>query len=153
MSKLIIGLVPVIFFLNACHNTINTYKNNLGIKPGVIAQIDTANYTTIEWEDTVRNFGIIREGDKVFIKFSFKNTGSKALFLTTVQPSCGCTVADFSRNAVLPGKGGEVIANFNSKDHPGYIHKTIMVTTNTSNRVNHLLSFIGQVKDSLKTGN
>jgi hypothetical protein len=153
MKRVIIYLIAVMFFLNACHNTINTYENKMGIHPGVIAQIDTANYTTIEWEDTVKNFGTVHEGDSVFIKFSFKNTGEKALFLTTVQPSCGCTVADFPKNAILPGKGGEVIAMFNSKDHPGYIHKTIMVTTNTSNRINHLLSFIGQVKDSFQSGN
>src|SRR5258705_5740529 len=129
MSKLIIGLVPVIFFLNACHNTINTYKNDLGIKPGVIAQIDTANYTTIEWEDTVRNFGTAKEGDSVFIKFRFKNTGNKALFLATVRPSCGCTVADFPKNAILPGTGGEATATFTTRGHSGYIHTTIMVIT------------------------
>ena len=153
MSKSIIGLITGVFFLNACHNTINTYENNLGIKPGVVAQIDTANYTTIEWEDTVRNFGIIKEGDSVLLRFGFKNTGDKALFLTTVQPSCGCTVVDFPQYAILPGKGGEIIATFNSRYHPGYIHKTIMVTTNTSNKIKHLLSFIGQVKDSLQSGN
>jgi hypothetical protein len=149
MSKLITCLIIVAFCLNACHNTTNTYENNLGIEPGVIAQIDTANYTTIEWKDTVRNFGIVKEGDSVFIKFRFKNTGGKVLFLTKVQPSCGCTAADFPRNAILPGKEGEVTAAFISRGHPGFIHKTIMVTSNTSNRINQLLSFIGEVKDSL----
>jgi len=148
MNKLITCLITI-FFFSACHNTINTYENRLGIKPSVIAQIDTANYTTIEWEDSIRNFGIVNEGDSVFIKFRFKNTGNKALFLSAVRPSCGCTVVDFPKNAILPGKGGQVTATFTTRDHPGYIHKTIMATTNTSNSTNHILSFIGQVKDSL----
>jgi Protein of unknown function (DUF1573) len=152
MNKLVICLVIVAFFINACHNTVNKYENSLGIEPGLIAQIDTANYTTIEWEDTLRNFGTVKEGDSVFIKFRFKNTGDKVLFLTNVQSSCGCTVADYPQNAILPGKGGEVVAIYNSRNHPGYIHKTITVTANTSNKIKHLLSFTGNVKESLSSG-
>ena len=148
MNKLITYLIVVTFFINACHNTVNPYENNLGIKPGVIAQIDTANYTRIEWEDTVRNFEEVKEGDSVFIKFRFKNTGDKILFITSVQPSCGCIVADYPQNAIQPGNGGEVTAAFYSRYHSGYIHKTITVITNTSNGINHLLSFAGQVKSS-----
>jgi hypothetical protein len=149
MNKILACLVIAGFFNSGCHNTVNTYENNLGIDPGVLAQIDTANYTKIEWEDTVKNFGIVKEEDSVFIKFRFKNTGDKALFLTKVQPSCGCTVANYSRQAILPGKGGEVTAIFDSRDHPGLIHKTITVTTNTSNGTNRLLSFTGEVRNSL----
>jgi len=126
------------------------YENNLGIKPGVIAQLDTANYTKITWEDTVSNFGIIREGDSVILKFRFKNTGNKLLFLTDVQPFCGCTAVDYPRNAIQPGMGGAITATFNSMNRRGFIHKTIGVTANTVNRINHLLSFSGEVKDSLQ---
>ena len=73
MNKSVFYFIIVAFFFNACHNTINTYKNDLGVNPGSIAQMDTANYTTIEWEDTLRNFGIVKEGDSVFIKFKFNS--------------------------------------------------------------------------------
>jgi hypothetical protein len=143
-------MVASALICQACHHSIKTYENDLGIQPSVIAQIDSANYTTIAWYDTSQNFGSIREGDSVFMKFKFKNTGTKALFLTSVQPSCGCTVADYPRQAITPGGGGVLTATFNSRYHPGYIHKTITVTSNTSNGINHLLSFKGQVNDSLQ---
>jgi len=126
------------------------YENNLGIKPAVIAQIDTANYTKISWEDTAKNFGIVKEGENVFLKYKFTNSGNKPLFISGVYPACGCTVVDFSQNAIMPGKGGEVTANFNSMGHPGFIHKTITVVSNSSNRVRQILLLNGEVMDSLK---
>jgi Protein of unknown function (DUF1573) len=150
MKKIYSCLLTVAFVLTSCHNTVNKYENTLGIKPAVVAQIDTANYTTILWADTVKNFGTVKEGDIVLIKFSFKNTGDKALFITDVQPSCGCVVSDYPKDAILPGKGGDLKATFNSKYHPGYTHKTILVTSNTSNKINHMLYFYGEVRDSLQ---
>jgi len=148
MNKIITCLIIVTFFIHACHNSVNSYENNLGIKPGIIAQIDTANYTTIEWEDTVKNLGEVKQGDSVFIKFRFRNTGDGPLYLTSVHPSCGCIVADYSQNAIQPGEGGELTATFNSRYQSGYINKTITVTSNTSNGINHLLSFAVQIMDS-----
>ena len=148
MNKSIFHFVIVALFLGACHNTINTYKNDLGIKPGTIAQMDTANYTTIEWEDTVRNIGTVKEGDSVFIKFRFKNSGDKALFIINAHSSCGCAIVNYPEEAILPGKIGEIMAIFKNKYHPGFIHQTIIVTANTLNRINHTLSFMGQVVDT-----
>jgi Protein of unknown function (DUF1573) len=149
MNKLIYFLIITVLFPAACHNKPNTYKNDLGIEPRVIAQIDTANYTAIEWKDTVKNFGVVKEGDSVFIKFRFKNTGDKVLFVTEVLPSCGCIIADYSKEPVLPGNEGAVTATFNSRNYNGQVHKTIIVITNTSNKYRQLLSFNGEVKDSL----
>ena len=148
MNKPVFYFIIVTFFLNACHNTINTYKNDLGIKPGTIAQMDTANYTNIEWEDTLRNFGTVKEGDSVFIKFKFKNSGDKALFITAAHSTCGCAIVNYPQEAILPGKKGEVTATFKNKYHPGFIRQTIMVTANTLNNTNYTLSFQGQVADS-----
>jgi hypothetical protein len=140
-------------FIHSCNNTVNSYKNDLGINPATIAQMDTVNYTTIEWEDTLSNFGTVKEGDSVFVKFRFKNSGDKALFVSAVHSSCGCAAVSYSQDAVLPGKKGEVTARFKNKYQPGPVHQTIIVTTNTVNKINHVLSFIGQVADSSGMGN
>ena len=139
-------------FISACNDKkpAGAYENNLGIKPGVIAQIDTANYTKISWEDTAKNFGMVKEGLNVLITYKFKNAGTKPLFLSEVHPSCGCTVTDYPQNAILPGQGGEVIATFSSSGHPGLVHKTITVISNSSNRVKQVLLLDGEVTDSLK---
>jgi len=150
MSRSIIYFVIFISLLTSCNNnTAEKSKNDLAINPAIIAQMDTANYTTIEWEDTVRNFGIVREGDSVFVKFKFKNSGEKALFVTAAHSSCGCATVKYSEKAVLPGENGDITAAFKNKYKPGFIHQTIIVTTNTSNKKYHTLSFEGEVADSV----
>src|SRR5258705_4806088 len=140
MNKLIIITLISIIFFASCKNKINTYENTLGIRPGSLAAIDTANYTKIQWEDTLKNFGSIHEGDSVLIKFKFKNNGETALFILDVRPSCGCTLTDFPRNAILPGDQGVITATFNTQGHPGNVTKCIMVKTNTKiKRVQNLV--------------
>ncbi len=153
MVKLFTGFIIVVLLFCRCNSTVNTYENKLGIKPAVLAQIDTANYTTIQWIDTVKNFGMVKEGDSVFAKFRFKNAGDKALFIIEVRSFCGCTVTNYPEHAILPAREGEVLAIFKTNGHPGFIHKTIIVTTNASNKMQQLLSFKGNVKNSLLPSN
>ena len=151
MSRSIIYSVIFVSFFTSCNNnTAEKSKNDLAINPATIAQMDTANYTTIEWEDTVRNFGIVKEGDSVFVQFKFRNSGEKALFVTAAHSSCGCATVKYSEKAVLPGETGDITATFKNKYKPGFIHQTIIVTTNTSNKKYHTLSFEGEVADSVQ---
>src|SRR4051812_12956393 len=64
--------------------------------------------TTIQWIDSVRNFGTIKEGQKLALSFRFKNTGNKPLVIESVQPACGCTVADYPKKPLKPGEEGEI---------------------------------------------
>ena len=111
-------------------------------------ELDSANYTTIKWIDTLQNFGTVDKGEKVKITFKFENDGSKPLFITNVSPSCGCTVADYTKDAILPGKEGAVTGEFDSNHgSAGHIHKSIMVTSNSKNKPRSVLIFEGEVKD------
>jgi Protein of unknown function (DUF1573) len=145
MNKLIITTLIYIIIFSACKNKINTYENTLGIRPSSLAEIDTANYTEIQWEDTLKNFGSINEGDSALIKFKFKNKGKTALFILDVTPSCGCTLTDYPHNAILPRDQGIITATFNTQGHPGNVTKNIMVKTNTINKMVHKLEFSGEV--------
>lgn len=150
MKIRVISIFGVVIFLSACQNNteVNPYANNLNIAPAVVAQLDTPNYTKIAWQDSVQDFGTIKEGETVSIKYQFKNIGDKPLFISEVQPSCGCTVTDYPRDIIMPGKGGELKATFNSHGVHGFVHKSVQVTSNTSNGIFHVLKFTGQVTDS-----
>src|SRR5215212_7313140 len=63
--------------------------------------------TTIQWLDSVRNFGRITEGQKLAVSFRFKNTGKNPLVIESVHPACGCTVADYPKEPIAPGGEGE----------------------------------------------
>lgn len=134
----------------ACNNK-NPYANNLGIEPALVAQIDTAHYTYIQWKDSIINFGTIKEGDSVVLKYKFSNSGQTPLFILGTRPACGCTVTNFSQDPIMPGKNSFITAVFKSMNHPGATYKTINVTTNTRNRRNHLLIFKGIVEPAKKS--
>jgi len=67
--------------LIACNSNTNPYANNMNIEPAVLAEMDTAHYTTIRWKDSVYNFGTIKAGDSVHVNYYFTNTGSTPLFI------------------------------------------------------------------------
>ena len=109
---------------------------------------DSANFTTVKWLDTAVNFGTVMKGEKVKIKYTCTNTGTKPMFIYYVRPGCGCTVADYTKEAILPGKNGEVEAEFDSgHGSAGDIHKSIIVQTNTTNP-SPRLTFSGVVTDT-----
>jgi hypothetical protein len=97
--------------------------------------------TSIEWIDPKKDLGTINEGQKLQINFHLKNTGSAPLVLQSVVPGCGCTVADYPKEPIAPGKEADISASFDSKGREGQQHKEITVTANTKESSQHKLSF------------
>ena len=125
----------------ACNNDANNQV------PARNMAMDTANFTTIKWLDSIVHFGSINMGESITIRFKCLNTGTKPLLITNAKPGCGCTIADFTKEPILPGATGEVTAAFDSKKvHAPEVRKTIIVTTNTLNNTEHYLIFTGEVK-------
>ena len=88
-------------------------------------------HTTIEWLDSVKNMGTITAGEKLKVSFRFKNTGTHPLVIESVQPSCGCTVADYPKDPIAPGGTGEITGEFDSNNKEGLQRKSMTVLTNT----------------------
>jgi hypothetical protein len=122
-------------------------RNNDAAGGGTAANAiaDSSQFTTIQWLDSSKDFGTIEEGQKLEVSFRFKNTGDKPLIISRVQPSCGCTVAEESKEPVAPGGEGQIKAVFNSQGHVGTNHKTLFVYGNIRNRQNNPLQFVVQV--------
>ncbi len=109
-------------------------------------KVDSSQFTSIQWLDSVKNFGKIEEGQKLEVSFRFKNTGEKPLIIEQVRPSCGCTVAEQSREPVAPGNEGQIRATFNSEGRSGVNHKTLFITANTKGTQSHSLQFQVEVE-------
>jgi hypothetical protein len=129
----------------------NGSASDVVLSPGSqnqLHQIDTANYTTIKWIDSVKDFGIVPQGEKVKITFQFLNSGDKPLYIASVRPGCGCTLADYTKSAVLPGKQGEVTAEYDSNHGKAgqTVHKQVVVTCNAKNKSTTVLVFTGNIK-------
>jgi hypothetical protein len=106
---------------------------------------DTSNFTQILWVDSIMDFGTIKEGEVIEVKFRFKNIGNKPLYVINVQAGCGCTSPDYSKEAIAPNKEGWVKGVFNSLNQAGAVNKQIKVTTNTKNFSEHFIYFTGTV--------
>jgi len=84
----------------------------------------------IEFTDNVWNFGEIQQGESVDHVFQFINTGSEPLIISNAKGSCGCTVPEWPKEAILPNEMGEIAVQFNSGEKKGRQNKTVTLTTN-----------------------
>lgn len=84
------------------------------------------------------DFGTIKEGQKVEYTYKFTNTGEAPLIIQNAQPSCGCTVPDWTKEPIPVGGTGFVKAEFDSNGKPNIQNKTITVTANTWPKVTTL---------------
>lgn len=111
----------------------------------------TKQMTTMQWIDSVQNYGNIKEGQKLAISFRFKNSGSKPLIIESVAPSCGCTVADYPKEPIAPGAEGEITGEFDSNGREGLQHKEITVKANTPDIANNVYFEVNVIPNPNKT--
>ena len=88
-----------------------------------------AGNAKFKWESTTHDFGKIKVNAPVEHKFVFTNNGNSPLIISSVKPSCGCTVTEYTKEPVLPGKQGFVKATYDTK-RMGIFNKSIRVTAN-----------------------
>ena len=91
---------------------------------------ENPNTAVFSWLDTTYDFGEIPTGDPVTHKFTFTNTGDIPLIISSAKASCGCTVADYTKEAIAPGAEGYVEATYNAKKE-GAFSKTVTINANT----------------------
>lgn len=84
------------------------------------------NIAKINWIKENHDFGQIAQGKPVQVEFSFTNAGSEPLLIADVVPSCGCTVSDYSKEPVAPGKSSTIKITYNALS-VGAFAKTITV--------------------------
>ncbi len=101
--------------------------------------------TTIKFDENVYDFGTVPSGEKVKHVFKFTNTGNEPLVIENAKGSCGCTVADWPREPIPPGKGGEITVVFDSKGKSGKVTKRVTITANTDPK-NTFLTITGIVE-------
>jgi hypothetical protein len=115
----------------------------------LVSAPDSLQFTTIEWQQQSIDFGKITEGKKLDVLYRFKNTGSKPLVISKVEPGCGCTVAETPTQPIAPGKEGVIKGSFDSNNRVGTQHKSIFVTANTKGSQLHELVFTVEVNKNI----
>src|SRR4051812_17134485 len=119
--------IIVIFCMLCCGATGFAQSLAVSNKPTNSFGVDNAKFN---WVETSFDFGKIKQNKPVTHEFSFINNGTTPLIISSVQASCGCTVAEYSKEAVPPGQKGFVKATYNAA-HAGTFTKTITINANT----------------------
>ncbi|MCK5765737.1 MAG: DUF1573 domain-containing protein [Bacteroidales bacterium] len=86
---------------------------------------------SLEFKETLHDFGTVIEGEKVTYSFKFKNTGGRDLLISNVSASCGCTATKYTKEAVTPGGEGVITVTFDTHRRRGFQNKSITVSANT----------------------
>ncbi len=115
-------------------------------------EVNTENPPVFEFGDgseeaMTHDFGAMKEGEVVEHTFTFKNVGKSDLIIQKVKPSCGCTVPEYTEDAVKPGGTGKIKIKFDSDGKTGKQNKSVTVHANTNPRVTKL-RFTADVAES-----
>jgi len=86
----------------------------------------------IKFDKTTHDFGKFSESNPVVTcTFTFTNVGDAPLIINQALATCGCTVPEYTKTPIQPGKGGEIKVTYNGTGKfPGHFKKSITVRTN-----------------------
>jgi Protein of unknown function (DUF1573) len=80
--------------------------------------------------EKIHDFGSVNEdGGNVSTDFTFINKSGRPVKILNVQPSCGCTTPDWTREPIEDGRTGVIKASFDPRGKVGYFNKAITVTS------------------------
>ncbi|MBW6497676.1 MAG: DUF1573 domain-containing protein [Bacteroidales bacterium] len=102
-----------------------------------------AKTDSIVFDKMVHDYGTIEQGGDGNCEFIFTNTGDEPLVLTAVRASCGCTLPEWSKEPIAPGKTGVIKVKYDTR-RVGPINKVIRVASNAEN-ANVVLRITGNV--------
>ncbi len=126
MSRVfIIVLVFSALILSNCGNRAG--KGNTGDSH----RTDTGT-AVISFREYEHNFGSVAEGEKVGYTFTFTNTGTSDLVISSASTTCGCTVPKYNTKPIPSGKAGTLEVIFDTSGRNGMQTKTITVKSNAS---------------------
>jgi hypothetical protein len=128
--------LPFIFLITvfafACSN--DNKKSDVSAKDVNVSQTATGSKPTslpeIKFDESVHDFGKITQGERVKTSFMFTNIGKANLIISNVSTTCGCTVADYPKDPIAPGKGGKIEVEFNSEGKSGNVERKVTVVSN-----------------------
>jgi len=105
------------------------------------AQTDTK--PEFKFASETHDFGKIPQGIPVTTNFEFTNIGEEPLILAEVKPTCGCTIADYTKTPVKKGEKGIIKITYNAAA-VGSFTKAIIVTSNARTPQKYL-NIVGEV--------
>lgn len=109
----------------------------------ISASAQTDNKAEFKFVEEKHDFGKVPQGKPVTTDFVYTNIGEEPLILTEVKPTCGCTIADYTKTPVKKGDKGSIKITYNAAVEAPF-NKTIVVTSNAKTPTKYLV-IVGEV--------
>ncbi len=96
----------------------------VAVTAAAMAQTKLAD--AVKFASTEINLGQVKQNEPATGSFTITNISNKPLVIEQANPSCGCTVADYTKEPIAPGKTGFIKATYNAAN-AGTFYKTVTV--------------------------
>jgi uncharacterized protein DUF1573 len=119
----------------------------LSITSTVFAQTTTTTTTTTttapaplkiddvaKFDSSTINIGNARQGTPTKATFVVTNIGTTPLIIDKANPTCGCTISDYTKSPIAPGSTGIITATYNA-NNLGHFEKHLTVVFHDINDV------------------
>jgi len=104
----------------------------------------TGGSPAFKWlTDSTVVVGQVELNKPVTVAFEFVNSGKSPLVISRVEPSCGCTAVNYSKEPIGPGQKGFVKTTYNAAS-VGVFTKNLTVFSNTAD-IRKVLCIKGEV--------
>lgn len=90
-----------------------------------------------KFESETHDFGRIPAKTPASYEFRFTNEGTSPIIISDVKPTCGCSVAEYTKTPVKPGEGGTIKVTYDAAVK-GPFTKSFIVKSNTNTPVKNL---------------
>lgn len=131
--KQFLSILGISLLVLSCGEDSNNDKSSGIIQNPVSAsgKIDSSKSPAFNFDEDVYTFGEIRQGEIVQHDFEFTNTGGMPLVISEARASCGCTVPEWPKKAIMPGDKANIRVKFDSDGKEGSFRKTVTIFANT----------------------
>ncbi len=96
----------------------------------MVKEAQSKPLTNLALSESQFDFGKMKKGELKEHVYEVTNTGTNPLIISQVKPGCGCTVPDYTREPILPGKTGKITLKFDSSNFDGLVNKQAEVYAN-----------------------
>jgi len=104
----------------------------------------------IELSESTVDLGNVKFGGKAVATVQIKNTGDKPLIISEAKASCGCTVPQWPKEPIAPGKSANMTVEYTTTSKAGAFNKTVTINSNavTEGRKNFRIKGVAEDNSS-----
>lgn len=103
------------------------------ISISLLFSINSIAQPKLVFSDAKKNFGFVKQGKLIEMKFEFTNEGNQPLVLTESKVECSCTEVVLPKDPIMPKQKSFVLIKFNTLTVFDRQDRIVEIQSNASN--------------------